>query len=339
MQRFTLCLAALSAALTLAAQPVSEIDLLVGQTLTYMAAGPHLTGVAVEDGQEFVQVDRNGLKLTLKGLKKGDATLLLSLHGGQSSRLLVHVLTTSFSRPAGKTDKPEDRPEWTGHYELRLPRTNYSIIYHSFREGRRWDIMKTYSCIDDTFVESECFESEDGYNGMADLISMFDFRTRLGYSGGLHPDGYYAMYYGDGNEIVPENRHDGIDHFETYAPQSLAMALYGIDPADFGRDPGEDDTSLPGTIMQRIRMIGGSQHHLKRFYRGDETVCGRPCWVFDIRGTNLFGYGGYVIWVDQETGLVLRQETEGGGGFIVTRFDLDYHNWDMLIRPDLYTRK
>jgi len=36
------------------------------------------------------------------------------------------------------------------------------------------------------------------------------------------------------------------------------------------------------------------------------------------------------------TGLVLRQEAEGGGGFIVTRFDLDYHDWDIQIRPDLF---
>lgn len=336
MNKIIALVAVLLTALTLAAQPVSEIDLLVGQTLSYTAAGTHLTGFAVEDGQEFVQASRDGLKLTLKGLKKGDATLLLSLHGGQSSKLLVHVLPTSFSRPAGKTDKPEDQPEWTGHYELRLPQTNYSIIYHSFREDWRWDIMETYSCIGETFVQSECFESEDGYNGMEDLISMFDFRTKLGYSGGLHPEGYYVMYYGDGNEIVPESRHDGISHFESYAPRSLEMALYGSEPAGFGRDPGEDETLQSGTIMQRIRMIGGSQHHLKKFYRGDETVCGRTCWVFDIRGTNLFGYGGYVVWVDQETGLVLRQEAEGGGGFIVTRFDLDYHDWDIQIRPDLF---
>ena len=332
----SLCLAALSAALTLAAQPVSEIDLLVGQTFSYCAAGTHLAGFSVEDGQEFVQVSQEGLKLTLKGLKRGDATIRLSLRGGQSSKLLVHVLLGSPARRPGKTEKPEDTPEWTGHYELRLPATNYSIIYHSFREDGRWDGMETYSCIGDMFVQSECFESEDGCNGMEDLIDMFDFRTRRGYSGGLHPEGHYVMYYGDGNEIVPENRQDGVSHFESYAPRSLATALYGIEPAGFGRDPGEDDTLQSGTIMQRIRMVGGSQHHLKKFYRGDETVCGRTCWVFDIRGTNLFGYGGYVVWVDQETGLVLRQDAEEGGGFIVTRFDLDYHDWDIQIRPDLF---
>lgn len=336
MKKICLLWSILATALTLSAQPVSEIDLLVGQTLSYTAAGTHLTGFVVEEGEEFVQVSRDGLKLTLKGLKKGDATLLLSLRGGQSSTLLVHVLATSFSRPAGKTDKPGDTPEWTGHYELRLPRTNYSIIVHSFREGWRWDIMETFSCIGETFVRSECFESEDGYNGMEDLISMFDFQTKLGCSGGMHPEGNYVMYYGDGNEIVPENRKDGIWHFESYAPRSLAMALYNIDPAGFGRDPGEDDTLPSGTIMQRIRMTGGSQHHLKRFYRGDETVCGRSCWVFDFRGSNLFGYGGYCIWVDQQTGLVLRQEAEEGGGFIVTRFDLNYTDWDIQIRPDLF---
>lgn len=339
MKKIILLWAMLASTLSLVAQPVSEIDLLVGQTFSYCASGTHLTGFSIEDGQEFVQVSQDGLKLTLKGLKRGDATIRLSLRGGQSSKLLVHVLLGSPARRPGKTEKPADPPEWTGHYELRLPATNYSIIYHSFRQDWSWDGMETYSCIGETFVRSECFESEDGYNGMEDLISMFDFRTKLGYSGGLHPDGYYVMYYGDGNEIVPENKHDGISHFESYAPRSLAMALYGIEPAGFGRDPGEDDTLQSGTIMQRIRMIGGSQHHLKKFYRGDETVCGQTCWVFDIRGTNLFGYGGFVIWVDQETGLVLRQEAEGGGGFIVTRFDLDYHDWDIQIRPDLYIRK
>ena len=336
MKKIILLWAMLASTLSLAAQPVSEIDLLVGQTFSYCAAGTHLVGFSVEDGQEFVQASQDGLKLTIKGLKSGDATIRLSLRGGQSSKLLVHVLLGSPARRPGKTEKPEDTPEWTGRYELRLPQTNYSIIYHTFREDWRWDSMETYSCIGDMFVQSECIESEDGYNGMEDLISMFDFQTKLGYSGGLHPDGYYVMYYGDGNEIVPENRHDGISHFESYAPRSLAMALYGIEPAGFGRDPGGDDTLQSGTIMQRIRMTGGNQNHLKRYYRGDETVCGRTCWVFDFRGTNLFGYGGYVVWVDQETGLVLRQDAEEGGGFIVTRFDLDYHDWDIQIRPDLF---
>jgi len=68
-------------------------------------------------------------------------------------------------------------------------------------------------------------------------------------------------------------------------------------------------------------------------------MCGRKCRVFDFRGRNFYGFGGFCVWVDQETGLTLRQEAEGGGGFIVTRFDLDYHDWDIQIRPDLFETK
>ena len=83
---------------------------------------------------------------------------------------------------------------------------------------------------------------------------------------------------------------------------------------------------------------GDDQSKLNRFYRGLETVCGRECWVFDFRGKNFYGYGGFCVWVEPETGLVLRHESEEGGGFVVTRFDLDYHAWDIQIRPDLFEK-
>lgn len=241
-------------------------------------------------------------------------------------------------RPIIKPGEPEQpqAPEWTGTYELRLPENHYSIIYHSFNSDGSERMRETYSCIDNVYVDSMCFESEDGFNGVEDIIRMFEYSRRLGYTGGLHPNGHYVMHYADGDKIAPENEESAHVWFDTYAPQPLAEALYDIEPAGFGRDNHGDDKLLNGTIMQRIRMAGGDQSRLKRFYRGDEVVCGRTCWVFDIRGTNLFGYGGYVVWVDQQTGLVLRHEAEEGGGFIVTRFDLDYHDWDILIRPDLF---
>ena len=331
---------ALCAAFALSAQPVSEIDLLVGQTMKFYPAGTHLTGFSVEDGAEFVQVSQAATQLTLKGLKAGDATLRLSLRAGKESKLLVHVKSVSFVKPAAKPEGPQPEepktPEWTGTYELRMPAFNYSIIYHSFNEDGRERMRESYSCIDGVYVEGECFESEDGYAGMEDIISVFDFNKEQGYNGGLMPDGHYRMYYGDGNAITPENIRDGQIWFEMYAPSSLGDALYGTDPAAFGRDNEGDDKVENGTIMQRIRMTGGNQSQLKRFYRGMETVCGRKCWVFDFRGKNFYGYGGFCVWVDPETGLVLRHESEEGGGFIVTRFDLDYNDWDILIRPDLF---
>ena len=335
MKKFLTLLAAVLAAAALAAQPVSEIDLQVGQTMKFYPAGTHLKGFSVEEGAEYIQASQTGCQLTLKGLKAGDATLRLSLRAGKESRLLVHVKSVSFIRPAGKTDQPET-PQWTGTYELRLPSNHYSIIYHSFNQDGSERMRESYSCIDNVFVEGECFKSEDGYDGMEDIISLYDFDTKLGYSGGLMPNGHYKMYYGDGNAIVPENIRDGQDWFDMYAPKSLAVALYGISPAEFGRDNHGDDDVEGGTIMQRIRMAGASQSQLKRFYRGEETVCGVKCWVFDFRGKNFYGYGGFCVWIDPATGLVLRHEAEEGGGFIVTRYDLNYQAWDIQIRPELY---
>lgn len=322
-----------------AAEPLSEMDILVGQELRLMPAGPLLDGFAVEEGEDFLEVHRAGYMLTMKGLRAGDTKIRLDLRAGQTSTLLVHVKKLRV-RPIIKPGEPEPEqpqaPEWTGTYELRLPENHYSIIYHSFNSDGSERMRETYSCIDNVYVDSMCFESEDGFNGVEDIIRMFEYSRRLGYTGGLHPNGHYVMNYADGDKIAPENEESAHVWFDTYAPQPLAEALYDIEPAGFGRDNHGDDKLLNGTIMQRIRMAGGDQSRLKRFYRGDEVVCGRTCWVFDIRGTNLFGYGGYVVWIDQQTGLVLRHEAEEGGGFIVTRFDLDYHDWDILIRPDLF---
>ena len=319
-----------------AAEPLSEIDLLVGQTQQLIPAGPLLTGMSVEEGDNFLEVQRAGYMLIMKGVRAGDAKLRLDLRGGQSSTLLVHVKSVHV-RPIVKPGEPEpERPDWTGVYELRLPSNHYSIIYHSFNsDGREW-MRESYSCIDGVYAEGESFESEDGYDGMEHILNVFDYNEKLGYNGGLMPDGRYRMFYGDGNAISPENVRDGQDWFEMYAPQPLAEALYDIEPAGFGRDNNGDDDLVNGTIMQRIRMAGASQSQLKRFYRGEDTVLGRKCWVFDFFGKNFYGYGGFCVWVDIETGLVLRHEAEEGGGFIVTRFDLDYRDWDIQVRPELF---
>lgn len=318
-----------------AEQPANEIDLLVGQTIKFYPAGTHLNGFSIKEGNDFVQVSRSGAQLTLKGLKAGDAILSLELRAGKESQLIVHVKSVSFIRPVSKTEEPV-KPDWTGTYALRLPESNYSIIYYTFNSDGLERDRQSRSCIGDVLVRAQCFESEAGYDGMEDIISVFDFSNCLGYTGGLMPKGFYKLYYGDGNEIAPENVRDGKDWFEMYAPKSLAGALYNTDPAGFGRDNNGDDSKEMGTIMQRIRMSGGDQSKLNRFYRGTENVCGRECWVFDFRGKNFYGYGGFCVWVDPETGLVLRHESEEGGGFVVTRFDLDYHAWDIQIRPDLF---
>ena len=335
------CLA-VTAALALSAQevpavtPVSEIDLLVGQTQQLIPAGPLLTGFSVEEGENFLEVSRAGYMLIMKGLKAGDTRLRLDLRDGQASSLLVHVKSVHVRPILKPGEKEPERPEWTGVYELRLPADHYSIIWHSFNQDGRESVQQSCSCIDGVFVEGESFESEDGYDGMEHIINMYDCNNELGYSGGLRPNGRYAMYYADGDQIAPENERYAREWFKTYAPDPLAEALYDSDPAAFGRDNNGDDKLENGTIMQRIRMTGGNQSQLKRFYRGEDTVLGRKCWVFDFYGKNFYGYGGFCVWVDTETGLVLRHEAEEGGGFIVTRFDLDYRDWDIEIRPDLF---
>jgi hypothetical protein len=335
MKRILAFLVAATAALALAAQPVSEIDVLLGQTMKYYPAGTHLIGFSVVEGEENVEVTQIGHLLELKGLKAGDAKLRLALRAGKESELLVHVKSVSFIRRTTKPEEPQ-APEWTGFYELRLPENHYSIIFHSFESDGRERVQESYSCIDNVFVVGESCESEDGFGGMSDIIDVFDFSDQLGYNGGLMPNGHYKLFYGDGNEINPDNVRDGEEWFKMYAPETLAVALIGIDPADFGRDNHGDEDLENGTIMQRIRMTGGNQSMLKRYYKGEEIVCGRTCWVFDFRGTNLLGYGGYCVWIDTETGLALRHEAEDGGGFIVTRFDLNYTDWDIEIRPDLF---
>ena len=322
-----------------AAEPLSGMDILVGQELRLMPAGPLLNGFAVEEGEEFLELRQAGYMLVMKGLRAGDTKIRLDLRAGQTSTLLVHVKKLRV-RPIikpGETEPEEPKaPEWTGTYQLRLPENHYSIIYHCFNSDGSERIRETYSRIDDVYVDSMCFESEDGYNGVEDIIRMFEYSRRLGYTGGLHPNGHYVMHYADGDRIAPENEESAHVWFDTYAPQPLAEALYDIEPAGFGRDNHGDDKLLNGTIMQRIRMTGGNQSQLKRYYKGEEIVCGRNCWVFDFRGKNFYGYGGFCVWVDQETGLVLRHEAEEGGGFIVTRFDLNYTDWDIQIRPDLF---
>ncbi|MBR4212337.1 MAG: hypothetical protein IKR82_00035 [Bacteroidales bacterium] len=322
-----------------AAEPLSEIDLLVGQELRLMPAGPLLNGIFVEEGEEFLELRQAGYMLVMKGLRAGDTKIRLDLRAGQTSTLLVHVKKLRV-RPIIKPGEPEEEqpkaPEWTGTYELRLPENHYSIIYHCFNSDGSERIRETYSRIDDVYVDSMCFESEDGYNGVEDIIRMFEYSRRLGYTGGLHPSGHYVMHYADGDKIAPENEESAHVWFDTYAPQPLAEALYDIEPAGFGRDNHGDDNLMNGTIMQRIRMTGGDQSQLKRFYRGEDVVCGRNCWVFDFSGKSFFGYGGFCVWVDTETGLVLRHEAEEGGGFLVTRFDLNYTDWDIQIRPELF---
>lgn len=342
MKRLITILLALTAGLALSAQefpaitPIDEIDLLVDQTQQLIPAGPLLTGMTVEEGEDFLEVRRAGYMLIMKGKRAGDAKLRLDLRAGKTSTLVVHVKSVRV-RPILKPGEPEpERPEWKGVYELRLPADHYSIIYHSFNEDGRERMCESYSCIGGVYVEGESFESEDGYDGMEHIVNIYDFNEELGYSGGLKPNGRYAMYYADGDEIAPENERYAREWFKTYAPQPLAEALYDIEPAAFGRDNNGDDKLENGTIMQRIRMTGGNQSQLKRYYRGEDTVLGRKCWVFDFFGKNFYGYGGFCVWVDIETGLVLRHEAEEGGGFIVTRFDLDYHDWDIEIRPELF---
>ncbi|MCR4860624.1 MAG: hypothetical protein K5910_08185, partial [Bacteroidales bacterium] len=126
-----------------AAEPLSEIDILVGQEQRLIPAGPLLTGFSVEEGEDFLEVSRAGYMLTMKGRRAGDTKLRLELRDGQSSTLLVHVKSVRI-RPIIKPGETEpEKPEWTGTYELRLPADHYSIIYHSFNSDGGERMMET----------------------------------------------------------------------------------------------------------------------------------------------------------------------------------------------------
>ena len=72
---------------------------------------------------------------------------------------------------------------------------------------------------------------------------------------------------------------------------------------------------------------------MAQFYKGEETICGVKCWVFDFRGKGVSGYGSSCWWIDPSNGLVLKRVDEDGSRWEVTSYNLDYKVWDKETNP------
>lgn len=230
----------------------------------------------------------------------------------------------------------QEKPHWTGPYELHLPEDCYRISLRTFNSQGHTVTKETVARIDNVVVHNTLFL--DGEDGPQDVHERYDYKTQLGYSGGLGADGYYHLYFGDGAALLPENEDDGRDWFEAYAPEPSGVAVSHFVTAmcDFGRDNQADPDMEPGIVLQRMRQLGRAQSFLDRFYAGEETLCGIKCWVFDFRGKSSYGLGDSCWWIDPHTGLALRREGPDGSGFAVEVFNLAYTLWTKDVRPELF---
>ncbi len=329
---FTLLFAFISVAgLSAATERVTEINVIVGESVRIHPAGMLLLGVSPEEGAEFADLSQEGYAVLIKGLKEGKASYKLSLRYGKTGKLLVNVVTRSFTRRAKKDEEPE-KPQWAGGYELRIPENNFCISYSYFGSDGEEDKETTWARIDDTVIHSD-YSYEEGWAA----YSKYDYVENLGYSGGFNSDMEFRYYLADGDAPDgPAGIEAGHNWFDEYAPQPAGTALYGEMPTWFGWDNQLRDYLEPGMVIQRMRQYGRKQSYLNRFYRGEEEVFGVKCWVFDMRGMGSYGVSDLCWWIDPATGLALKYLAEDGSGMIVKTYNLDYREWDVFARPELF---
>jgi len=323
---------ALAAFANLSAAPerIYEVNVIVGKSVDTYPAGMLLQGVTPMEGEEFAKVSRSGYSLHIEGLKEGKAAFKLSLRYGQAMTLKVNVVTRSFVARAQKEEKPQ-KPKWTGKYELNIPENNFCISFAHTKSTGEETTEQLWARIDDIVISSQ----EDYDQGWW-VFSKYDYTQSLGYSGGFNSDGDFKYYLADGESDGPSGIEAGHAWFDEYAPQPASTAYYCQTPTLFGWDNIVDDRFETGTVMQRMRQFGRDQSFLDRFYRGDEEVLGIKCWVFDMRGKGSYGLGSTCWWIDPATGIALKSLEEDGSGMIVKIYNLDYRDWDVFARPELF---
>ena len=312
-----------------------DITLAEGQTLKFFPARALMTGVTLESGADCVDLQRVGALVILRGLKAGEADARISLRGGESLPMHIHVLQNTFShrKPAAAADKPK----WGGHYELRIPEDRFRVVYYDFDAGEADKLHYVARIGNEVYASSFYIDDEEGKP--IDVVELYDYDKRFGYSGGLDGDGSYKLFYGEGNAISPENERDARDWFAEYAPDPATTTMHGycMPLLDFGWVyQGDDDAFERGIVLQRMTQLGRPQSFLERFYQGKEKICGIDCWVFDFRGQGVYGLGDSCWWVDPATGLALQRIDADGAGFTVIDLDLDYGVWDSETRPDRF---
>ncbi len=330
---FSLLLAVLGA---FAASGAGERDVTLaeGQTLQFYPARALLTGAVLETGADCVELQRVGALVILRGLKAGEATARLSLRGGESLPMRIHVLQNTFSyhKPA-----PADKPKWSGPYALRIPEDHFRIVYYDFSSGKA-DKLRYVARIGHE-VYSSCFSVDEEEGTPLDVSELYDYDKQFGYSGGLDGENNYRFYYADGSPVAPENEDEARDWFDEFAPDPASTTMHGycMPLLDFGWVyQGNDDEFERGIVLQRMTQLGRPQSFLERFYQGEERLCGIDCWVFDFRGQGVYGLGDSCWWIDPATGLALQRIDADGSGFSVIEMDLDYHVWDAETRPEQF---
>ncbi len=314
-----------ASAVAAAAEPVNEVTVILGNTVKTHPAGFLLQGATVSDGAEFIKLETIHHGLSITGVKEGLATVKLSYLGGKTAEMRVRVATRAAQKP--------EAPKWTGPYALNIPKDNYCISYAELNSNEVEDIVTTIARIGDIFVSSSHDIDEDW-----NVFNKFEYNTRLGYNGGFTSEKSFMYMYGDGASLDdPNGKKDGEAWFEEYAPAPEEGILHAAFPLClFGWDNQNNDRYETGIVMQRMRQYGRQQSYLQRFYRGEETVCGVKCWVFDMRGQGSYGVGDLCWWIDPETGLALKCLDENGSGMVVLSYDLNYSQWDIVARPELY---
>jgi len=308
-----------------AERQVSEVTVVVGETLRYHPAGLLVTGVTAVEGDNFAEAEKEGFALLVKGKKEGIATFSISLKNREDLLLRVKVVHRSFAA------KPSDTPEklkWPGTYELNVPENHYCVVYSNYSESRKEVNQYTCARIGDIVV---CLQNniQDGYW----IGDKFVYDEHLGYNGGF-VDNHFIYTLGQGDDTIEA----GKDYFDEYAPtpESNGLLSNAFELLYFGWDNKGNENYERGVVMQHLRQYNRQPSFLDRFYRGEEEVCGVKCWVFDMRGQSQYGMGDSCWWIDPQTGLALRRLDEDGSETLVTLFNLNYHEWDIIARPELF---
>ena len=213
--------------------------------------------------------------------------------------------------------------QWTGTYQLSLPKNNFRIATERYSESGQLEAACIYAMIGDVY----CFVED--HPGDFKVWEKYDFAREKGYQGTYTETGRF-MYTGD----------DDHEQFSLYAPAPSPETLWVCgELSDFGRDNINDPDLEPGIVMQRIRQYNRKPEVLAQFYKGEEAICGVKCWVFDFRGKGVSGYGSSCWWIDPSNGLVLKRVDEDGSRWEVTDYQLNYKVWDKEANPYNFIQK
>ena len=149
--------------------------------------------------------------------------------------------------------------------------------------------------------------------------------------------------YMDGEE-------DGYSYNVDYSKQEIYMLYEGdwyLDTEAYWEDYEDSKDDAPyifGTmeeyLIKYLKAFGTEDdelgEELKKYYIGDETVCGIKCWGFDSNGINTICCR---FWIDPSNGAVLKYEWYDEAevdGDEVTVYDLNYTELDKSFYPADY---